>query len=73
MNMYPNGWDMLTPSDKIALFRSLFRGRDDLYPRWYSHREKSGYSPACSNEWVEGICEEPELNAHNAATIAFCR
>jgi hypothetical protein len=40
--------------DKIALFRSLFRGRDDVYPRRFESRRtgKSGYAPACANEWV---------------------
>ena len=39
---------------KIALFRSLFRGRDDVYPRRFESRKtgKSGYAPACENEWV---------------------
>jgi len=38
--------------DKIRLFRSLFRGREDVYPvRWGTKAGKSGYSPACSNEW----------------------
>jgi hypothetical protein len=38
-----------SPEDKIALFRSLFRGRDDVYPRRFENRKtgKSGYSPAC--------------------------
>ncbi len=41
------------PDAKIApLFRSLFRGRDDVYPvRWEGKSGRSGYSPACSNEW----------------------
>ena len=33
--------------DKIRLFRSLFRGRDDVYAvRWEGKNGKSGYSPA---------------------------
>ncbi|MBN2560496.1 MAG: DEAD/DEAH box helicase family protein [Phycisphaerae bacterium] len=46
---------------KIALFRSLFRGRDDVYPRRFESRRtgKSGYQPACANEWVRGLCERP--------------
>ena len=45
---------------KIALFRSLFRGRTDVYPlRWESVRGKSGYSPACCNEWKPGVCDKP--------------
>lgn len=49
--------------DKIALFRSLFRGRDDIYPRRFENQktQKSGYSPACANEWVRGVCEKPKI------------
>jgi len=37
-----------TTDDKIALFRRLFRGREDVYPqRWESAKGTSGYSPAC--------------------------
>jgi len=36
------------PSEKIALFRKMFRGRSDVYPvRWQNHEGKAGYSPAC--------------------------
>src|ERR1700722_10444391 len=51
------------PGAKIALFRSLFRGREDLYPRRFESRKsgKSGYLPACGNEWVRGICEKPRI------------
>ncbi len=46
-----------TTDDKIALFRRLFRGREDVYPlRWESAKGTSGYSPACGNEWKPGIC-----------------
>jgi hypothetical protein len=39
---------------KIALFRSLFHGREDVYPQRFESRKtsKAGYSPACGNEWV---------------------
>jgi len=52
-----------SPEEKIALFRSLFRGRDDVYPRRFESRRsgKSGYSPVCANEWVRGICEKPRV------------
>ncbi len=51
------------PEDKIGLFRSLFRGRDDVYPRRFESRRtgKSGYAPACANEWVRGLCEKPRV------------
>ncbi len=52
-----------SPQEKIALFRSLFRGRDDVYPRRFENRRtgKSGYAPACGNEWVAGVCEKPRV------------
>ena len=48
---------------KVALFRSLFRGRDDVYPRRFESRRtrKSGYRPACANEWARGLCEKPRV------------
>lgn len=52
----------LTAGDKIALFRRLFRGREDVFPkRWESARGTSGYSPACANEWKPGICDKPRV------------
>ena len=48
--------------EKIAVFRKLFRGRTDVYPvRWSSKNGKSGYSPACANEWRPGICAKPRI------------
>lgn len=48
---------------KIALFRLLFRGREDVYARRFESRKtgKSGYAPACANEWIRGICEKPRV------------
>jgi hypothetical protein len=54
----------LSPAEaKIRLFRSLFRGREDIYARRFESRKtgKSGYAPACANEWVRGICEKPRI------------
>ena len=52
----------LTTDEKIALFRKLFRGRTDVYPvRWESKAGKSGYAPACANEWRAGVCEKPRI------------
>lgn len=47
--------------EKIQLFMSLFSGREDVYAkRWVNHHTgRSGYSPACRNEWVSGICRKP--------------
>ncbi len=48
---------------KIALFRSLFRGREDVYAGRFESRTtgKSGYQPDCENEWVPGICQKPKI------------
>src|SRR5450759_968139 len=47
-----------TPSGKVKLFRSLFRGRADIFPiRFVSKKTgKPGYAPACSNKWEPGLC-----------------
>lgn len=53
-----------SPSEKIRLFRSLFRGRADVYAlRWHSEKtQKSGYSPVCANEWQPGLCEKGRVS-----------
>ena len=47
--------------DKIALFMTLFSGRRDVYPRRFESKRtgKSGYQPACRNEWIRGRCRPP--------------
>ncbi len=46
--------------EKVALFRSLFRGRKDVFPRRWENPKtgRSGYAPACSNEWLAGVCRK---------------
>jgi hypothetical protein len=52
----------LNTDSKVALFRDLFRGRGDVYPiRWESKAGKSGYAPACANEWRPGVCDKPRI------------
>ncbi len=59
-------------TDKVSLFRSLFRGRADIYPvRWQSKTGRSGYSPACGNEWVPGVCEKPRIKCAECPNRAF--
>ena len=44
----------LSAEQKIALFRSLFRGREDVYAmRWIGKDGKAGYSPAGIKNWQE--------------------
>ncbi len=48
--------------DRIAIFKSLFRGRTDVYAkRWESQKGTSGYSPACSMEWKRPHCTKPQI------------
>ena len=58
---------------KIALFRSLFRGREDVFPRrWCNPKTgKSGYSPVCRNEWVRGVCGKPQVKCRECPSQAF--
>lgn len=62
-----------TPREKISLFRTLFRGRSDVYPlRWENKAsDKAGYAPACSNEWVRGVCEKPRIKCGDCPNQAF--
>ncbi len=52
----------LATEKKIKLFKSLFKGRTDVFPkRWESRSGKSGYSPSCDNEWKPSLCEKPKI------------
>ena len=49
-------------AEKISLFMSLFKGRDDVYAkRWQSRDGRSGYAPVCLNEWKSGLCRKPTV------------
>jgi superfamily II DNA or RNA helicase len=72
-DMLPSVVNQSSQEAKIALFRSLFRGREDIYPRRFESLKtgKSGYQPACRNEWVRGICEKPRIRCEDCANRAF--
>ena len=59
--------------DKIHLFRSLFRGRADVFPRRWQNAKtgKKGFSPACRNEWVPGVCQKPKVKCSDCPHQAF--
>ena len=48
-------------ADKLALFRARFACRTDIWSRrWTSARTgRSGFAPACGNEWRPGFCIKP--------------
>ncbi|MCF8145896.1 MAG: DEAD/DEAH box helicase [Deltaproteobacteria bacterium] len=60
-------------ADKIRLFRALFRGREDVYPRRFESKKtgKSGYQPVCRNEWIRGICRKPAVRCGNCPNQKF--
>lgn len=62
-----------SPDDKVALFRSLFRGREDVYPRRFESRKtgKSGYSPVCANEWVRDVCDKRAVQCGKCVNRRF--
>ena len=65
----------VSPSDKLALFRQLFRGREDVFARlWVNPKKQTkGYAPACANEWVRGVCEKPRVKCGECPYQAFLR
>ena len=69
-NRHKNTTDItnLSPTqDEIKLYHCLFRGREDVYSRRFESTKtgKSGYQPACKNEWVKGICGKPQVKCSN--------
>lgn len=62
-----------TNEEKIGLFLSLFGARREVYPKlWVNHKKGTkGYSPACGNEWVHGLCEKPRVKCSDCPNQAF--
>jgi hypothetical protein len=62
-----------TPEEKIRLFRSLFRGRTDVFPtRFVSKRTgRAGYAPACRNKFVPSVCELPKVKCGDCPNQGF--
>ena len=64
-----------TSDERITLFTRLFRSRDDVFPKRWENKNKSthGYSPACRNEWVQGVCEKPKTKCTQCSQRVFLR
>lgn len=60
-------------AEKITLFRRLFAGRGDVFPiRWENSKtSRSGYAPACANEWAKGVCGKPQAKCGECPNQAF--
>ncbi len=63
----------LSLEEKVGLFRSIFRGREDVFARrWQSNKSgKSGYQPVCNNEWRVGICEKGKVQCAECKSRDF--
>lgn len=63
----------LSLDEKITLFRSYFKGRDDVFARrWFSKTtERSGYQPVCINEWRRGICDKKKYKCAECPNRSF--
>ena len=70
----PGAVDSLSSQEtKVALFRRLFRGREDVYARRFESLKtgKKGYQPVCRNEWVSGICDKPKTRCDDCRHREF--
>jgi hypothetical protein len=62
-----------TAAEKVKLFRSLFRGREEVFPTRFVSKKtgKAGYAPACKNKFVKGVCELPTVKCGECPNQAF--
>ncbi len=59
-------------NDDVDVFMKLFSGRKDVFPkRWENRKGRSGYSPACRNEWVRGVCGKPKVKCGKCESREF--
>ena len=63
----------LSIEERIALFHSLFKGREDVFARrWFSKTTtKSGYQPVCINEWRRGVCDKKKFKCADCPNRHF--
>ena len=64
---------ILSVEERVELFRSLFKGREDVFARrWYSIAlGKSGYQPVCINEWNRHLCDKKKYKCAECPNRQF--
>ncbi|MCR4964946.1 MAG: hypothetical protein K6A41_04750 [Bacteroidales bacterium] len=69
----PSAMLTLSPLEKVELFRSLFKGRKDVFARrWYSRTTgKAGYQPVCGNEWDHQLCNKKKFKCAECPNRQF--
>ncbi|MGM9602970.1 MAG: TOTE conflict system archaeo-eukaryotic primase domain-containing protein [Faecousia sp.] len=62
-----------TTQEKIEFFLSLFKGRDGIYARRYCSQKngKTGYTPACKNEWDPELCDKKKRKCPDCPNREF--
>jgi len=62
----------LSLQEKVELFCSLFKGREDVFARrWYSKTSgKAGYQPVCQNEWTP-LCDKRKYKCADCPNRQF--
>ena len=62
-----------SPQDKIKLFHRLFVCRTSVFPKLWINQNKNtkGYSPACNNEWIRGVCNKPRIKCSDCNNQNF--
>lgn len=65
--------NMSDPEEKIKLFMTLFKGREDVYAKRWENPKKgtAGYSPYCLNEWKPGVCGKPNGKCSDCSYKAY--
>ena len=63
----------LSLDDKVKLFQSYFKGREDVFARrWFSKATgKSGYQPVCKNDWRQNICDKKKYKCADCPNRCF--
>ena len=63
----------LSLEEKVALFRSLFQGREDVFARrWFSASTgKRGYQPVCAREWNREYCDKKKYKCAECPNREF--
>ena len=69
----PTAMHKLSAQEKVELFRSVFKGREDVFARrWYSKASgKGGYQPVCQNEWNRQLCDKRKFKCAECPNRQF--
>ena len=56
----------ISNEEKVKIFMEVFKGRTDVYAKRYTSKKtgKTGYSPACRNEFSKYKCDKPRVKCN---------